>query len=278
MNTCFMPTAYLDPHIGHAWIAWHNWDLAQRTGGRFNLIFDDVCHAGQHLYRYGFGVQTAMRRWQAQLKWFGLVADAVHVSSDNHEAHVAAWARLGIKPPVESATGNLRDHEIFGALWCEQADAYHPAHVARWVVDDHIAEVDGWFNGWQFLAERQLYDYFSRCLGYRPIRQSHLPHIRREANSQKESKSADATSIFELRDAGYTAQQILDTLRECDRVSRAAGLIDTVIPRGILEPETVGVLEYQWPRLEALSNIKEARGHPWSRAVRAAVGSTLKEG
>ena len=232
-----MPTPYRDPHIGHAWVAWHNYDMAFRTGGRFNLIFDDVAYNLQKLDTQGYPLDVSMARWQAQLEWLGLVPDAVYKSTDNTEAHEAAWDALGLKPLRGTPTDNVADTTIMGGPWPPGAaiDVYNPGFVAKWVVDDHIASVDAFANGMQFVGERQLYDFFCRRLGFRAVTQVHLPHIRRAEATRKESKSDGAPSLFDLRDAGYTPLQIISTLRECARISDADGLAEVIVPRGVLE-------------------------------------------
>jgi glutamyl/glutaminyl-tRNA synthetase len=269
MNTCFVPTPYRDPHIGHAWVAWNNWYHAVRSGGKFVCIFDDDVYHLQNLDFQGYSVEASVAEWVRQLTWLGCVPDEVVISSDNHEAHEAALAQLGLKMPTamfgESWIGHMIRHPATGA----QEDYYHPAIVALHVVDDALASVDAFWGGWEFIGERELYDHFTRALGYRAIYQTYLPEVRREKQPTKESKSLGAPTLFDLRDIGYSPQEIIDTLRECDRRSRAAGLRDTVIPHGYLSPTRKRVLKYQGHMETIEGAVKEARGKPWEAYVRA---------
>lgn len=254
-----MPTPYRDPHIGHAWVAWQNYDMALRSGGQFNLIFDDLAYRLQKLDIQGYTLEGSMARWQEQIEWLGCKPDRVYVSSDNHAEHAAAWSELGIKPLRDTETHNVIDTPIMGGPWPPGAvaDTYNPAFVAKWCVDDHIAHVDAFANGMQFVGERQLYDFLARRLGFRPVAQVHLPHIRRETASRKESKADGAPSLFTLRDAGFTPLQIISTLLECARRAEAKGLAEIIIPAGVLETEG----EPQWIEFR-LPFADSAKGFP----------------
>ncbi len=245
MNTRFRPTPYRDMHVGHAWVAWHNYRIAAGSGGRFAVIVDDMMYYLQDLAAQSWPLTTAVMRYVEDLTWIGMPPDEVVYSTRNAEAHADAAQILGLQRP-----GQL-SHEWCGTVvprvnHTGASDQYNAWLVMVRVVDDYIAGVDGFFRGADILPEMFLYDDTCRRLGYRTCGQEYLPVIRREGNDKKESKSTGATSVRALREAGYTPEQIIATLRECARRSALAGLAHVVVPAGVLEAGEIKALPYEY--------------------------------
>lgn len=259
-----IPTPYADPHIGHAWMAWLNYDAAWRTGGEFTLRFDDTTYERKQLWRQGYSLEHSCERWVDQLTWLcGGPPDKVAFSSENAAAHEEAWARLGLKPPRPTREDCTSDWPFGVGVPQQTAFAlahYHPATLVYHVVDDALGGIDGFYSGMEFLPEAHLYDFFCRQLGWRPPVQCYMPCVRRAEFAVKESKGMPrpptpvgeigqpqpiVPSLGELRAAGYEPWMIVDTLRECADRAKEKGLRDVVVPEGHLWPGEVKWLEWR---------------------------------
>lgn len=262
--TRLRPTPYADLHLGHVWVALHNWELARQSGGKFVLIFDDIMHALPNLAVQSFGLQTATERYLEDLAWLGMAPDEVVYSTRNAEAHAEAAERLGLARIGQAQ--NYKQWPVSVADFAGSWIGYHPWLVAVRVIDDALAGVTGFFRGKDLISETQLYDYICRRLGLRTPGQQYIKLVRREASAEKESKSnKGGISVRDMRDAGYRPAQIVETLRECERLSGVARLEDVVIPDGVLETEEVKVLLHNSPEVNATDHL----GYPWETEVRA---------
>ena len=237
MNTLFAPTPNNDPHVGHCWVAWLNWQAARRSGGEFVVLWDDVTYEQGLGMLSGWSLETGVRRTREQLTWMGMAPDREGYYSDHlTEAQAAAerlgyhWPRtIGVLPVMGSQPPAMQDDER------QYVGAYKPAEVALWIVAEHNERIGGYWTGQDFLPLAALHDDMTARLGLRPSRISYTPPVRREQMPEKESKSKGAVSLGDLRRAGFEPWQIISTLRECARVSKLAGLADVVIPAGMLE-------------------------------------------
>jgi hypothetical protein len=229
-------------------VAWRNYEAARGTGGTFTLLFDDLTYKAQCLDLDGPALDRMREAWVAQLTWlFGEPPDVVATSSDFAAEHAEACAQLGIRQPWQRGAMRFTGDPAWEATPDTNpkvATATHPSLVVARVVDDALLHVEGFVRGKDLQGECGLYDYLTRRLGYRPIRQLYVPTVTRASypTGRKESKSDGACSLFALREAGYTPWQIIETLEECNRRSRKAGLEQNVLPAGVLEPEAVSVL------------------------------------
>jgi glutamyl/glutaminyl-tRNA synthetase len=264
MNTRFRPTPYRDLHAGHVWVAWHNWDMAARSGGRFLMIADDIVYDLQHLGVQSWPAEVAVQRFAEDLAWLGMEPE-VHLSSEFADLHRAAEAHLGYKPPLLTGTGNFLGDTILDPDWQRAAAAgqYLPWFVAIRVVDDAALGVNGFVRGADLIGELQLYDDIARRLNLNPPGQRYVPSVRRAKSTRKESKSSGGVSIRDMREVGYTPKVILDTLRECADRSAKAGLADVVIPDGVLELEPVRGLTWRKPREALKAQAEGQAGMPW---------------
>ena len=245
------PTANHDLHIGNIWIAFLNCLRAERTGGKFLVLYDDVTANAHNSGQSGMTTQEARVRIREALGWMGFVADKEFLSSDNEANQRAACAALGYKYPV--ARGHLAIGFDDVSVVPVQARAVHASPIEYrpelqtcYVADDKWCGVTGYIAGEDFLPSCTLYEDIWRRLGYGPSpAREFVPHVVRGVNNAKESKSDGACSILQLREAGYKPWQIISTLRECDRRSKLAGLAKVVVPFGYLTPDGVKWLEYR---------------------------------
>lgn len=269
MNMRYRPTPYMDLHLGSLWVAWRNWRAAARSGGRFVMIIDDEESIVQHAIWRGFSPKTSALRYEEDLEWFGISVDEIRFTSEFEDEHRAAWEKLGIRPAISREPDGYAVRMIFGVDQHVAAmDGYLGHVVANRVVDDALLHIDGFFRGMDLIGERELYDWFGYQLGYRSVRQEYIPLVRRENAKSKESKSEGNPSLRELKDVGYTAQEIIETLREASDRSVTAGFEDLVIPDGYLGLDEIRTLK--WTGLEKFmsDSEKEARGKSWEDEVR----------
>jgi len=246
--------------MGHVLVSMYSWWAARATGGRYLWIIDDICYDLQKCTRGSGPLRENVDRWLEDMDWLGLAPDEVFWSSRNAEAHADANERSGLNIPLTALSA---DHSFVGTIIREPylvgtmlpTIIYDPYFVLIRVVDDHVHGVTDFYRGRDLVTEMQLYDFIARRCHLNPPNQGYLPTVRRQAVPGKES-SSDVRSIpiRSLKDAGYTPGEIKRTIRACVRDSAAAGLMDVMIPDGILEPNTHGVLHYNWAE-EAWGNV-----------------------
>lgn len=247
MTTAFSPTPTRDLHVGHAYLAFLNWQEARLSGGEFVALWDDETYRNGACEQSGFSFAHGMERTRAQLTWLGLAPDREHQWSEFMAAGRKAAEKLGYRLPRPCGTEPTHHGLVWGmpASPYPYVALYEPGLTCCWVVGEAMAGIDGYYTGADFVTTCLLYEDICKRLGYRSPRRMYVPCVRRETMPEKESKSQGAVSIEDLRLAGYEPWQVISTLRECDRLSRLAGLADTVIPSGVLDIPEVRWLEYQ---------------------------------
>jgi len=246
VNTVYSPTPTRDIHVGHAWIAWLNWQEARQSGGEFVVMWDDETYRTGDCGQSGFSLDRGIERTRENLMWLGLTPDREHRWSEFAAAGADAAARLGYRIPRPFGTEPIH-HELVMGMPCVSTaycSIYEPGLCCVWVVGEAMAGIGGYYTGADFITSCLLYEDICHRLGYRAPRRQYVPCVRREEMPEKESKSQGAVSIYDLRMAGYEPWQVIGTLRECDRLSRLAGLADTVIQAGVLDVPEVKWLEY----------------------------------
>lgn len=282
MTTRFRPTPYKDLHLGHAWVAWHCCRAARLHGGQFILIADDIAAQLQNTFVQSWGPTKAVARFREDLDWLGMAPDRVVYSSRNAEAHADAAQALGIRRPGQLAEGGIGALQIAapGAGPHDAVAMYHPWLVAVRVVDDYECGINAFWRGADLLSEAQLYDAtWRRLYGVNPPYQCYLPVVRREKEPEKESKSQLTGRVRDLRAAGYTPSEVIETLQECARRATVKGLRDVVIPSGVLdcdgERRTLRYKDDFGARLRR--GVKEQAGKDWQSDVRQAAASWSRE-
>lgn len=272
MTTRFRPTPTCDLHVGHLWVAWHNWEDAARAGDRFLLIIDDICYNLQNVWQCKWHPHVWAERFAEDLAWAGCPTDETHFSTSNAEAHAEVAAKLGIVrcglvAHQAFSTRNILSRETSSG----PGDAYHEWLTLTRLVDDYTFGVEGFTRGSDLIGERQLYDHLWRrayTCGM-PPRQTYIPVVRREKNPTKEATANNAVSIRELREAGYSAREVIETLRECARLSALDGKADVVIPVGTLETQSKRVMQYRGTMLNLAIDLENHKADPWHDDLRA---------
>lgn len=263
LNTRFRPTPYADLHSGHAWVAYHNWAWARNGGGKFIMIVDDIMYNMPNVGNQSFSLGHAVDRYVEDLEWLGIGPDEVIYSTRNADAHGDAAEKLGFP--------RLGLHNAYKVVTIPTAGretvefGYHPWLTMTRVVDDHLAGVTGFWRGMDLIPEMYLYDFVCRSLGWLPPGQGYLPVVRREESATKESKSNNqGISVRQLRERGYHPASVLETIRECGARSVKAGLMDCVIPRGVLELDEINFLPFD----DMGNRVMFDESFPWSEDVK----------
>lgn len=275
LNTSFRPTPYRDLHVGGAWNAYLNWCLARRTGGEFVLVVDDLWMELAACAFGGFPADVAAERYVEDLEWLGCKPDRVEFSLSNRERHRWAAEKLGYREPVIIGPTpghaevhrsmydptNFGDHLAPGPGGEGQLQRFDFSfcgyYMAACVVDDIDFRIGAWIAG----DDQRGYQAWCldayRRLGYNPPYMMYHPVVKRTASLEKISKTprdpeveVPGTGIRALRASGYTAQQIMGTLKECSARSWAKGEECVILPHGVLEPGKLKVLRYRNRQLE----------------------------
>jgi glutamyl/glutaminyl-tRNA synthetase len=282
VNTRFRPTPNNPPHVGSGWVAYKNYELARGTGGDFIVIIDDLTYKAQCLDLDSQSMETTREQWLDQLTWLlGEPPDELVTSSDFTEQHKAAWDKLGLREPMQRGMMRFTGDPVWTAEVNSHPETETTVHtwlVAARAVDDAAMHVGGFIRGMDLQRECELYAYLCDCLGYRQVRQKYIHTVTRAALpvGKKESKSEGAPTLAQLRATGYTPKQIIDTLEECERRSRLAGLEQNVLPVGVLEPSQVRVLESRVNVEAYRAQLAAAQGLPHEQDVAEAVRRRLE--
>lgn len=274
MTTRFRPTPGRPLHCGHAWVAWHNWRQAQATGGEFVVIVDDLNYRLARLWQQSFSLEHAVAGIRDDMDWLGLTPYRIVYSLDNEAEHMKAAERLGYRPIGDPTT--YRIHMVPPADRMAAGEAYHSYLVVARVVDDHMCNVGGFWRGEDLRGEMHLYDDISRRLGLNPAGQTYIPVVRREDVPGKESKSdLRCHTLQGLREAGYTGDDVILTLRECAARSAEASLNCVLVPDGILEIEHRRTLRFYDREMNgALADLADK---PWKADVVTAIANYQQE-
>jgi glutamyl/glutaminyl-tRNA synthetase len=221
--TCLRPTPYKDMHLGHAWTAWHNWKISAGMGGRFLLILDDCHYRLQRCDKNPGGDRLRMDecepRYVEALEWIGCPPDAVCYSSQAHDFLKECADKLDIREPQitmpETYYGIM--FKRIGKFGNEILQ-YTPWTTLSGVVDHRFFGVTGFVRGWDLVGESFMYDYLCTQLGWVAPEQWYIPVVRRGWSFTKETTSGglQVPSILELKAAGVTGEEIIQTLRELD--------------------------------------------------------------
>ena len=256
-TTRYRPTPTADLPLGHVLVIYENWSLAKRGGGEFTVQFDTLnCEMFRLDRNQGVNYPTMIARYLEDLEWLGCPADRWCDGFTHQEAHRRYAAKLGIKPcqfgEIDRLLGRRPEWECVPQA-SPLGDAIHnrggnlvwePFYQVAKVVDDHEMGVTAFFRGDDLASEEINYAWLCWQLGFPEVKQGYLACIAREHSDIKLSKSLSATPVRELRDSGYTPEQIIFTLLQCVHVSKAQQKHFVMIPEGVLEPGEVKVLPY----------------------------------
>lgn len=284
MNTRWRPTPYRDLHVGHIPSAYDCWLVARQSGGKFVMIVDDFCYAMQRIWVQSWAVHHAAERFAEDLHWVGCGPDEVVFSTTNAAAHADAAERLGLTAPGRSGGGWTPDSlcqplpAIQGVRNVWAGAQYHPYYTMLKVVDDHECGISCFTRGADLLYEAEAYDTMWRRLypaGQPPI-QRYVPTVC--IDKEKMSKSGrNAITIRDLRDAGYTGRQVLDTLLQLLEADDAPRVN---VPPDVLTTDKVSALPRPLPK-DLQANREEATkwcaAGQWGMDVIRAIGAATRE-
>ena len=264
-------TPYSELHLGHVWVGWQAAQWALARGCEFLLRFDDAAYWRGDVGLQSWSLPHAAERFLDDFAWLEIVPDRLRYTSEVNEEVRHAAHLLGIREPQP---GDGRGGSGLVLLKGNGAIAnWHSWGALVQVVSDHANRVVQIVRGQELVAQEQLYWYFwARLYGGLPPVLTYVKLVWRYGAGEKESKSSGVgISVRDLRAAGYTPEEIIGTLRECDRRSMEPDVTlrpeHLGIPAGILEPGTHGVLEFQDPTLPG--HLLEVRGKLWEEDVRA---------
>lgn len=317
-NTSFRPTPYADMHVGHVWNALLNWAGARSTGGEFVFIVDTLCHRWGNAWPSGYSPATGEKRYCEDLEWLGMKPDRVEWSrgkpdDQEHDAwrrerHHWAVERLcgahpqrigalihkngmsfsegGFEPLVstEPVGGASRDTEarVKGAHMSMTMPAFSPFVTACCVVDDIDFGIQAWAGGrdlicgwgWTLDAYMKL-DALPRKITW------HKCFVRGWDSDKIRKSDPACITVRQLREAGYTAKGILDTLCELQLRSNENFDEAILVPPGVLELDDVTTLEFRHRGLEDLAAGRfiegGARIEPWKPEIMAEAARQLIE-
>jgi len=248
MNTRWRPTPYRDFHVGHIPSAYDCWTVAKSSGGKFVLLVDDLCYGWQNLWAQSWSLAHAAERYAADLAWIGCPPDEVVFSTRNAEAHAAAAEQLGLSPPGRaggwwtSPAAGMPPPVVRGGVRTVWGGAgYHEYYTMCKCVDDHEAGIQAFSRGGDLLYEAEAYDTMWHRLypaGFPPL-QRYVPTICVDAAKMSKS-GTNAITIRDLRDAGYTGRQVLDTMLVLLETTTAARVS---VPSDVLTTDRVAALE-----------------------------------
>jgi hypothetical protein len=283
-------TPYSDMHCGHVWPAWRAYQLSRRLGATFLLQFDDDAYMRRRLWLQSWSLERAEKRFVEDFYWLGIYPDSIKRVSRHQEAAEAAARSLGVGVPEADCEGSeagtalrgtdpvqgasdkpLQPHSGVVGVCHEWSEILH-------VVADHENGVTRLVRGMDLHYKSGLYAWlWHRIYGGQPPMQHYERLVVREGAGEKCSKSnTGGISARELRRAGYTGAEVLDTIRELAYRTAEHSLRDVLIPEGLLEPDTHGVLEYDDTRdLRRELETWEQTDNPWVGDVREAITQRL---
>ena len=202
MYSCrFNPSSNGPLHLGHIYMALVNETVAHESGGKFIVRFDDshpVRIAAMGRERMEF-----IRRGQQQdLEWLGIEPDKFIKQSDViDEVHEWLSTRTGVlldRNPPECIPELIGDDVLLYPLT--------PTLTAEKVVMDWMEGVNLLIRGLDLLSEYSLYQYYCERFELQRVRHIYLPRLRWARGDM--SKSGGAQSVSDLRQNGYTSEQV----------------------------------------------------------------------
>ena len=279
-------TPYSDMHCGHVWCAWHAALWARARGCDFMLRFDDEAFERCETWRQSWSLSHCTARFLEDFEWLGLPPDRVDYTSTYVEEAREAARFLGIRAPAPNVLRAGNGYDV-SAAWGgpgEPATMWHPWCALVQVVADHGGRVLQLVRGSDLRWQQQLYTHFWHQLyaGWPPT-QTYLRLVWRESSGLKESKSnvpaAANISVRDLREAGYAPEEIISTLRACEArggIAMSPRWVEHLwIPKGYLEPDTHGVLEFVEP---VTGEVVNQAPFPWGEDVKAAIARRIITG
>jgi hypothetical protein len=281
-------TPYADMHCGHIWPAWRAYMLSRRLGVGLLLQFDDDAYTRRNIWCQSWSLEHAEERFLEDFAWLGIEFTDVKRVSEHQDAAEAAAKTLGMVVPEPDAEACTAGVSMFGTdpvLSADQplnADANVIGMNYFWsdllhMVADHENRVLRLVRGMDLHYKSGIYAWLWHRLygGYPP--QQHYERLVTRAHAKCSKSNVGGISVRELRDAGYAAREVLDTIRALAKQSAEAYARDIDIPEGVLDPDTHGTIAFDeaWQlRTELVA--QEQMDDPWTDDACAAIAREIE--
>ena len=215
--TRFNPTTNGDLHLGHVYAMLFNEYMGHSNGGKFFVRFED--NQIDSLYSVN-AVESGFycERQREAIEWLGIPVDVYFRQSTldlDLKQFVAnhGWFIPEYRWPYEYALDPTKGGEYLGHPGGYKGEwfPYAPYITYCKVIYDELAGVNVLIRGDDLRSEFSLYQHYRNTFGLKEINHYYLPRI----DDHKEkviSKWYKAKSILEYKDAGWTAERILDGL------------------------------------------------------------------
>lgn len=202
-NCRFNPSVNGPIHLGHIYTALLNEAVARESGGKFIVRFEDS-HPVRIVTLGRDRTELILREQQFDLEWLGLKPDEwIRQSDVMDEVHEWLSKRTGVlldKNPPEYVPELIGDDVLLYPLT--------PMLTAEKVVMDYMEGVNLLIRGVDLLSEYSLYQYYCERFELPRVRHVYLPRLRWARGDM--SKSGGAQTVCDLRNNGYTPQQVRD--------------------------------------------------------------------
>lgn len=204
ITTRFNPSANGPLHLGHIYMALINEAYAKERGGKFIVRWDD----SHPLYLANLGeerVKRIVEEQQRDLQWLGIQVD-MFINQRDIIRNVHEWIVDETKFPrfqdeYTAPTPWLID-EGFTLMY-----PFTPMLTAEKVVMDYWEGVTHLIRGIDLVSEYSLYQYYCRCMDIQAPVHIYLPRMKWQYGDL--SKSTHARSVGDLRNSGYTADDLM---------------------------------------------------------------------
>lgn len=210
LNTRFNPTTNGYLHVGHLYLVILNADYATRTGGKFQVRFDDnmavwVARLGERgLDRYA----EAARR---DIEWCGVQVDE-WVSQRALEGEVKQRLEHLGHTPIKFPHPH---HSLYGVV--EHCFPYAPQETLEKVVIDWFTACNCLIRADDLISEFSLYYYFCQILGLAQPDMIYVPRMRKDGGEGiggPISKSQGGFAIEDYRMAAWSPEQVRNLVAE----------------------------------------------------------------
>jgi glutamyl/glutaminyl-tRNA synthetase len=210
IHTRFLPTINGLLHLGHLYTILVNRAEAQRSGGTFSWVFDNMQSewndmlGADKVAEYAGGMLD-------DLDWLGIKPDVIHYTSQ-------------LLPGVHNAIENRFHYHIDEIMaYRGPAEAIHfgpPLYpytekltAEKVVIDFHLG-VNWVIRGWELMTEDCLYRHYCHIFRLPMPRMTYIPRL--ACDGETVSKTHGKYQIHEFREAGMTAHNLIIMLaRDC---------------------------------------------------------------
>ena len=225
LNTRFNPTTNGELHLGHAFMALLNRDMAHSTDGAFTVRFDDNCRYWNHRMdgtaHPGPTVAAIQKQMRLELEWLGIAPD-VTTSQWLYEDETRRWlARYPEMVPPDhfphTLTPDILNMPVPGPMGCTTYVIFEK------VVLDYVENTNCVIRGYEFISDFSLYVFLCYRLGFPVPWLLYVPRLRTDTGGELSdiSKTRGNFKLSSLYKAGVPAESVLALLREACLVDPA---------------------------------------------------------